>query len=604
MSRIIQILDETTANKIAAGEVVERPASVVKELIENSVDAGSTKIEIEIADGGMSHIRVSDNGRGMSAEDAGFSILRHATSKIRSVEDIYRIDSLGFRGEALPSIAAVSRFTLITRQQDVQLATYVRVIGGSVEDKRESGGGPGTTVTVEDLFFNTPARKKFLKTASSESGHIHDVITKMALTRPDISFKLINNGRTVLATPGTGNLTDGVASLYGPQTAAELLPVKHHQDSITVSGFIGKPTVLKSSRSWQTIAINGRVISSRMLSKAIDNAYHSMLPKTGYPFAILHLSAEPENIDVNVHPQKSEVKFGDEQAVFRAVYRAVVNTLVGESSPANLAATATVTPGRHERQEQPHPSIDYDYLNGKENRQTAATVSYLGQLCQEEILPFEAAQAAILRQDDLNGLEETVLSYDGSGQMSLQPLGQVEQCYIIAQGEDGLFIIDQHAAHERILYDRFRKRAGIIPAQQLLMPLLLPMDESDMALIFANSEVWTELGFSIDQAGPGLIRIHELPADLPSSDALDTIREIIIALRNHRQISPGDLRHTIIQVASCRGALKAGDILNMRQMQVLISELAATTLPYTCPHGRPAMIRFSPAELAKMFKRT
>lgn len=602
MSRTIRVLDETTANKIAAGEVVARPASVVKELIENSVDAGSTKIEVEIADGGISHIRVTDNGKGMSPEDAELAILRHATSKIRTVEDINHIDSLGFRGEALPSIAAVSQFTLTTREQEAPLGTYVKVIGGSVEDKREAGAGQGTTITVGELFFNTPARKKFLKTASSESSHVHDVITKMALTKPDIAFKLTNNGRSVLATPGTGKLTDAAASLYGPQTAAELLLVNHNQDGITVSGFIGKPTVLKSSRSWQTFSINGRVVTSRMLSKAFDNAYHSLLPKTGYPLAILHLTTDPENIDVNVHPQKSEVKFSDEQTVFRAVYRAVVNALENESSPANLAGTATIHPIQYERQETSYASFDPHYRGVKEYGSEPA--SYPGQLLQAQTLSFEATRAAISRQNDLAGLAQMSFVHGDPKQVSLQALGQVEQCYIVAQGEDGLFIVDQHAAHERILYDRFRERAGVIPAQQLLIPLLLPMDESDMTLIFDNNTVWAELGFSIDQAGPGLIRIHELPADLPASDIPDTIRDIIIALRNHHQITAGDLRHTIIQVASCRGAVKAGDALNMRQMQVLLSELNATTLPYTCPHGRPAMIRFSPTDLAKMFKRT
>ena len=614
MSLTIVVLDETTANKIAAGEVVERPASVVKELVENSIDANSTNIEIEITDGGASRIRVTDNGFGMSPEDARLAILRHATSKIRTVEDIYNIASLGFRGEALPSIAAVSRFALTTRQHDSPLATYVQVTGGTVDDISEAGAGPGTTITVGDLFFNTPARKKFLKSVSSESGHIHDIIAKLALVRADISFKLINNGRIVLATPGTGQLADAAASLYGPQTAAELLAVAHEQDGIAISGFIGKPTVLKSSRSWQTFSVNRRVVSSRMLSKALDNAYHSLLPKTGYPLAILYVSLAPATIDVNVHPQKSEVKFSDEQTVFRAVYRAVVNALTGAQSPATLATSAiSAVPANYDRVGQQstdeRPPISSSFRRPPVGEYQGATVPGLAgvqpvQLWQEAAVPLSVARVAMVEQDHLSGLPSEPAAPSIDGNLSLRPLGQVEDCYIVAQSPDGLFIVDQHAAHERILYDRFRERAGTIPAQQLLVPLLLELDDSDIQLMQDHGATWAELGFSLDQAGPGLIRITELPADVPQSDAPGMIREIVTALRNHRQPSAGELRHAILQIASCRGAVKAGDILNMRQMQVLLSELCGTTLPFTCPHGRPAMIRFSPGELAKMFKRT
>lgn len=612
---VIHILDEGTANKIAAGEVVERPASIVKELVENSIDALSSKIEVEIADGGVCHIRVTDNGTGMSPEDAKLAIVRHATSKIRQVEDLYTVQSLGFRGEALPSIAAVSRFSLTTRQHDVAMGTYVKVSGGMVEDVREAGAGLGTTITVADLFFNTPARKKFLKTLTTESNHIHDIIGKIALSRPEIAFKLNNNGRSTLATPGSGNLIDTIASLYGSQIASELLLIDHSQDGIAVSGFIGKPTVLKSSRQWQTIAVNQRIVSNRMISKALDNAYHSLLPKTGYPLAILHITVAPEAIDVNVHPQKSEVKFGDEQAVFRAVYRSVVNALTSASNPASLSTTirfpeskAQLSNAQDEQilrtvAQDPNPSYQGNYRQFSSAPLIKGTYSGgNAALFREDSLPLAVARTAMAQQKMLYGIDQS--SMEASQDLTLHPMGQVDKCYIIAWSEDGLFIVDQHAAHERILYDRLQQTAGIIPAQQLLVPLLLTIDEIDIQLILEHSAIWSELGFSIDQVGPSLIRVAELPADLSQSDADDMVRDIIIALRNHRQPSPGELRHAILQVASCRAAVKAGDILNMRQMQAILSELCATTLPYTCPHGRPAMIRFSTEGLAKMFKRT
>ena len=609
---LIRILDETTANKIAAGEVVERPSSIVKELIENAIDAGSTHIDVEVRDGGSSYIRVTDNGNGMSPADARLAILRHATSKILTADDLAAVHTLGFRGEALPSIAAVSRFTLTTRRDEDQLAAYLSVTGGSLEDVREAGGGKGTTVTVEDLFFNTPARRKFLKSVSSENSHIHDVLSRMALSRPDIAFKLTNNSKLVLATPGTGRLLDAAVSLYGPRTAAELLAVEHEQDGIAVAGFVGKPTVLKSSRQCQTFTVNRRVVNSRMLFKALDNAYHSLLPKTGYPLALLHINLPADRIDVNVHPQKSEVKFTDDQSVFRAVYRSVVNTLTTRTSPTELAASVMVAPKepfagfdvRASTIANREPLIESRVGHDFYQLYRTGAVPEKSALWLEEAIPLSVVREQIEREENLPGIEQTTaLDSDYQG-LILRPLGQIDDCYIVAESGDSLYVIDQHAAHERILYDKFHKSAGIIPAQQLLLPLLIDMDEGDIALIADTAPVWNELGFAIEQAGPELVRITELPADVPPSEAGDMIREVLTHLHGHRQPSAGELRHTIIEVAACRAAVKAGSTLTMRQMQALLNELCATDLSYTCPHGRPAMLRFSSKDLAKMFKRT
>lgn len=616
---IIKVLDEHTANKIAAGEVVERPASIVKELVENALDAGSSSIEIEIADGGASYIRVTDNGSGMNQHDAKMAVLRHATSKIRDVEDLYSISSLGFRGEALPSIAAVSRFTLTTRPQDEDMATYVELAGGQMTDVREAGANTGTTIVVQDLFFNTPARKKFLKSAAAESSHIHDIVAKLALSHPETAYKLINNGKLVMATPGNNSLTDTLASLYGQRVVPDLIPVSYEDDGISISGVIGKPTLLKSNRQWQTLIVNLRVVGSRFISKALDTAYHSLLPKSGYPLAVLRIMVPLESIDVNVHPQKSEIKFSDEQRIFRAVHRAVTAVLTAQQDPGQLAAMVPpsfTVPQLANRPETVRPRQQELYVETP--RLLVPTYET------EPALPFAVARERKVEQDhwlpgiaDMPAAEPMVAAAAvmttqdmtsaalaaAQPAFSLQPLGQIEECYIIAEGPDGLYIVDQHAAHERILYDRLAQKADTIPVQQLLVPLFLEFTPDDVEMISRHAELFAQLGFSLSEAGPNTIRLLEIPADIPTAEAESIMREILTEARKMNYVEAKALRHACLQITSCRAAIKAGDSLNMRQMQALLTELCATDLSYTCPHGRPAMIRFSPQDLAKMFKR-
>jgi len=593
MATKIHILDENTANKIAAGEVVERPASVVKELVENAIDANSRNITIEIIDGGMTYIRVTDDGNGMSREDARLAILRHATSKIHTADDLSAINTLGFRGEALPSIAAVSKFTLLTRTAEADLACCIRVTGGTVEDVSDAGGAVGTTVQVADLFFNTPARRKFLKTSATESGYINHIVSKLALANPQISFKLTSNNRLVLATPGNGSLADTLASLYGKDIIGDLLPLEFSKDDFAVTGYIGKPTLLKSNRHWQTFIINRRVINSRMLAKAIDNAYHSLLPRTGYPLVLLHITVPPNSIDVNVHPQKSEIKFADEQRIYRAVYRAITNVL---SMPAEYYRPdiITTTPVSNAAAIDKRAAIQHVTFHQPTYQPPS--------LWREDPVPFTAAQATIKNETNLAGIEPT--DGDVSQTSPLVPLGQIDNCFIIAQGTDGLYIIDQHAAHERILYDRLSKYTDRIPSQQLLLPVLLDVDSLECNLIMENQDLFYELGFAVDLAGPNLVRVLEVPVDIAAADIQECVREILAVIQTMHEPSPAELRHACLQTAACRGAIKAGDSLNMRQMQVLLNELYTTTLPYTCPHGRPTIIKFSPQDLAKMFKRT
>jgi DNA mismatch repair protein MutL len=600
---VIRILDENTANKIAAGEVVERPASVVKELVENALDAYSRNIEVTIADGGVSFIRVADDGVGMSRPDAELAILRHATSKISTAEDLFSVHSLGFRGEALPSIAAVSRFSLTTRPHDAGLATYVEVAGGVITDAREAGGGVGTVVTVADLFFNTPARRKFLKAPATESSHIHDILGKLALSHPEVAFRLVNNDRLVLATPGKGDLLAAISSLYGPKAGPELLPVSHEEEGLVVGGYVAKPTLLKSSRLWQTFIVNGRVVSSRLLAKALDNAYHSLLPKSGYPLAVLTIVLPADAVDVNVHPQKSEIKFSDESKLFKAVYRAVSAALAA-AQPEEAAATTTSVPWLRTEQHQ-NPGHQQGFVRHEYTPRPSVPASQ--PMWRETPLPFAAAREALRQEDALAGLDDAPPQEDAGGQdpgMSLAPLGQVDDCYIVARGDGGLYIIDQHAAHERILYERLSAASGRIPVQTLLVPVFLDLDPREALLVGEHLAVFHDLGFTLEQVGPATFRVTEMPADVPPGEARDFLHDILVLLDGRASPSAAELRHACLQTAACRAAVKAGDSLSMRQIQALLQELAATSLPYTCPHGRPAIVRFSSDDLAKLFKRT
>lgn len=601
MSAFIQVLDEHTANKIAAGEVVERPASVVKELIENAIDAGSSKIEVEIMSGGGSFIRVTDNGSGMSKEDAQLAVQRHATSKLRTVQDLASIATLGFRGEALPTIAAVSKFSLLTRRETDEFATLVEIKGGALADVREAGGNVGTTVKAEDLFFNTPARKKFLKTPSSEGSHINDILIKLALANPAVTFKFINNNKLVLSTPGTGHLFDAIQSIYGVKVGEELLLLEFQDDAVAISGFISKPSVLRSSRQWQTYIVNGRVIQSRSIAKAIDNAYHSMLPKNGYPLAVLHIKVPQHTVDVNVHPQKSEMKFEDESRLFKAVYKSVLDAVRVPDQLEDIAA-----PVQHiERHYTPVSLEMKPHVEGAYAPSAAAALNVV----REPDVSFQMAREILSSAKNKEAAARTELCAASSpakeeAQMSLFPLGQVDACYIIASDQKDLFIIDQHAAHERILYDRFAQMAEEIPSQQLLVHLFLDFTKEECDLIDKHQAVFEKLGFSMELSGPGTMRLMEIPSDVPLGEAEPLIREIIGSVREMKNPTAGQIRHACVAITACRAAIKAGDILNLRQMQIVLAELARTTLPYTCPHGRPVIIKFTNGELAKMFKRT
>ena len=667
--REVRLLDTNTSNQIAAGEVVEKPASVVKELVENALDAGADSIEVTIFEGGTEYIRVADNGCGMTEQNARMALQRHATSKIREVDDLRSLHTLGFRGEALPSIASVSRFELLTRPQQEELATSIKVNGGEEEECIQTGGPAGTTVIVKDLFYNVPARRKFLKTVSTEGRYITEMLTRIALARPDVRFKLTSNDKEVLVTPGLGNLKDTITALYGKKVSDDLLPVKLDGvfAGILVQGFIGKPTLLKGTRGWQTILVNGRSISNLMISKAIEHAYQSQIPKRGFAFAVLDIQVDPATIDVNVHPQKSEIKFSDESAIYKAVFRALTDALtkpmhaeqeksLQEQNRQALAAVleraekgndSTAGQGTGAVRNEPagqqtifgeiadtgrqgHLNRDfgedinrYGHYENREthfgnHRQSGAAFSHprqeiwkrpdkaYGEESPKEPV-YSLGETRQLMQDQAPLQTDNTVAMQLAGEDTLEtiwPIGQVDKTFIIAQSEDTLYLIDQHAAHERILYDRLVLTHNDIPAQQLLIPLYVTLQPEDVELLEQHHDAFYKLGVDITTAGENSVRIASLPSDIRNEDAEDFIREIAQYLRDHRTPEASELRQDVLHMTACRAAIKAGEVLNMRQMRQLIIDLCNTTHPFTCPHGRPCMIAVTSDELYKLFKRT
>lgn len=662
MSAKVQLLDQNTSNQIAAGEVVEKPASVVKELVENSLDAGADTIEVSIFAGGTEFIRVRDNGSGMDEANARMAILRHATSKIVKADDLLTLHTLGFRGEALPSIASVSHFTLLTREAGAEFATRITLDGGEDMDVESMGGDVGTTITVKDLFYNVPARRKFLRTVNTEGRYISDILSKIALSRPDVHIVLTRDDKEVINTPGSGDLVDTIESLYGKEVTKELLTVDYAQDGITLKGFISRPTLLKGTRQWQTLFVNGRCINNRMVSKAIDHAYQSQIPKAGFPFAVLNIGIDTHLIDINVHPQKSEIKFGDESAVYRAVYhglcQALTQPMAGKREGDGSVALAQpgfrkmepplagVPAGRAPEPEQKPLFQGGD--KGYQPRTSAFGRSYAsspsgsyGQpvwkvpdaISEDTTAKFFAAQ----RRDDLGASGETAgagnpapegealpasrpgeeaslsdetlteEARDGalaSGVDLIWPLGQVDRVFIIAQSETALYLIDQHAAHERIMYDKFIRQQQEIPSQQLLLPLFLNVTRPDVDLIEEYRDEFLKLGVDVEPAGETSLRVSALPADVESSQAEGFIEDILKLLSENKKIKASDLRESVLHYAACHSAIRAGEVLNIRQMRQLILELLNTEHPFTCPHGRPCMIQLTSDELYHMFKRT
>lgn len=634
----IQILDAQTANSIAAGEVVERPASVVKELVENALDAGASVIQVEIRQGGIASIRITDNGCGMDEEDAKLSFARHATSKIRSIDDLEAIHTMGFRGEALASIAAVAKVRLETRLLGSDSGTLIEIAAGDLTTVRPIGCPEGTSITIESLFFNTPARFKFLKKDSSEAAAIADILERMALARPDVSFRLVSQGNELLHTPGNNDLKSAVFAVFGKTAAQDSLVVDYEQAPVHLRGFIGTPEAARNSRTWQCFYVNGRLVRSRAISAAIDEAYATHLMKRKFPLAVLMIDLPTPLVDVNVHPQKMEVRFWDEQAIFRAVYHAVQNTLqrelaLVESGPlstgssilptnslqGNDAQVTAVPAGQPVLYQQ--PALDLEQVSTGQSVLNATSQSVPAEAGQpgrpDEQTAYKPAQPApvVLREGSESADQPTQPAQPaeaGAGKKTINSLlsariiGQLFATYLILEQGEDLLLVDQHAAHERILFEQLvaRHRArGPAASQSLLVPQTLAVSAREQAVLLAEQETLLDLGFDYEAFGPQTVLIRAVPdgghLHLNPQAALRVALDSLMS----EKIKSADQISTLYYSMACKAAIKAHDLLHPDEMKRLLDDLQGLDDPYHCPHGRPVIIRISRFELEKQFKR-
>ncbi len=580
----IRVLTDEVAAKIAAGEVIERPASVVKELVENAIDAGASSIHVEVRQGGRRQMRVADDGCGIARGEVELAFARHATSKLQSVEDLERIATLGFRGEALASIAAVSQVTLLTRARDEEVGTRLRVEGAQVVRREPHGHPPGTTVSVENLFYNVPARLKFLRTDATERKHIDNLVVRYAMAYSACQIVLENDGRLTFRSPGSGSLLDVLIEVYGLEAAQSLIAIgsvdEDQERSIHVSGYVSPPEMHRSNREQITLFVNGRWIQDRSLTFAVEQAYHTLLPEGRHPLAVLQIALPPDQVDVNVHPTKSEVKFQRQSVVFRAVQRAVREALV---------AQASIPEARY-------PAAQWGHDGWQERRGILVGAG-----------ATQAALDLIPQRED--GLTQPWFPETGPARGEKLPplrvLGQLAQTYILAEGPEGLYLIDQHAAHERVLYEQLLAgQAGAnVPSQALLeaLPVELTPGQSE------ELDEWLEplygLGFEDEPFGGSTVLLRAVPVILARTDVRESLVGILDELAAGGEPLAEEMDVRAAAAACKRGAVKAGQTLALEEMQGLIRQLEGATLPRTCPHGRPTMILLSQTWMEREFGR-
>jgi DNA mismatch repair protein MutL len=596
--RRVAVLPDHLANKIAAGEVIQRPESAVKELLENALDAGARHLTVIIKDGGTTLIQVVDDGAGMDEQDAVASFLRHATSKIASYEELEEIRTYGFRGEALASIAAVAQVTMKTRRAGDDMAVVVRIDGGAPPRISREGREPGTSVSVQNLFYNVPARRKFLKTTTTEFRHVYDAVHRIALGRPDVAVTFISDDETIFdLKPAT--VEERMVDLFGQRQFAAMIPVREATDLLTVHGFIGKPTFGQKTRFNQYLFLNGRFIVNRNINHAVFSAYENLLVKGTFPFFLLFIDVDPRRVDVNVHPSKMEAKFEDEQAVYRLVSSLVRQGLAasgGESIP-GLAMNQTG-----------------DTTGGTSLRFTPAQHLWPGSVDRRTGEIFQQAGnggdvAARLLSTTLSPVAVPPPSAGDLERPDQEPsalIWQLHNKYILSQVRDGLMIVDQHVAHERILYERALQRFEnkLQAAQQLLFPCTLQLSAGDFALVSELLPHLTLLGFDIKAFGKNTIVIEGVPPDVKGGQEERIIQDMLALYREYQQHAPMDVRDNLAKSFSCRSAIKAGDPLSEQEMRSLIDQLFTTRMPYVCPHGRPVVLRISIDELDRRFGRT
>ena len=636
--RKIAVLDQNTIDKIAAGEVVERPASVVKELVENAVDAGSTAITVEIKDGGISFIRVTDNGGGIPKDQVPLAFLRHATSKIQRVEDLLWISSLGFRGEALSSISAVSQMEVITKTPEALTGVRYIIEGGQEKALEEIGAPNGTTMLVRNLFYNTPARGKFLKTAMTEAGYVSSYIEQLALSHQNISFKYMVNGQTRLHTSGNANLKDVIYGIYGRDITRELLPVSIERPGISISGFIGKPVVARGNRNFENYYINGRYVKSKLLMKAIEEAYKPFMMQHKYPFVCLHYTIEGEAIDVNVHPTKMEVRFQNQGAVYNATYDMIQEALSGRELIPQVELEKKQAKPVQQKLSAPEP-FETGFKQQTVRQQPAAPsylkeepAAYVPEVAKASEMPQISRQVGIRpavhievqgtqqekpKEEPKKTVEHTVVQQPK--QMELfddkllskearsrhRIIGQLFDTYWLVEYENTFYIIDQHAAHEKVLYEKFMKEFSNrdIVSQMVSPPQVISLNLQEDMLLKAHMEVFQELGFEISEFGGREYSIHGVPADLYGCSVQDFFVEVLDGLENENTKQVSELLAGKIATAACKAAVKGNNRLSFEEADQLIGQLLGLDNPYHCPHGRPTIVSMSKYELEKKFKR-
>ena len=597
MSRI-RLLSETVASQVAAGEVVERPASVVKELVENSIDAGARKIDILIRRGGISLVRVIDDGCGMDRDDALLSLERHATSKIRSAEDLQAIVTLGFRGEALPSIASVSRFRLTTREPDAVAGTEIIVNGGKIDIVRDGGEAPGTQVEARSLFFNLPARRKFLRSENTESRNVEHQLHLQAIGHPEIAFTFVREERIVFQLPPTAELIDRLRDLYGQALVERLLPVNESSSAqVRVKGFVGRAGVSRQSRDQQLLFVNGRAIENPVLNVALREGYHTALMKGQYPVTFLFLEIDPAAVDVNVHPAKREVRFRDPAGVREAVVTAVRETLESDRADwqEKFRAPTPITGGT--------TSVSSQILSPvAAPRELPQLENEFGLRGEKSVELAPAAKATTASSQEIMGRDRA----RPSNSQQFQIIGVLNKLYVLMENADGLVLVDQHAAHERILFEELRRRMEEqgVPSQKLLIPQTFDLPPRDAEWVERNLSILQKMGIGIEGFGPNTFKIDSLPAFLQTSDPISFMQRVIDDLKSASDSSSAlRLGEEMIAITVCRHAVKANDPLRYLEVEKLIQDLLECDLPYCCPHGRPTMIQISLAELEKKFGR-
>ncbi|MDM0577226.1 DNA mismatch repair endonuclease MutL [Clostridium perfringens] len=669
----INILNADTANKIAAGEVIERPSSVVKELVENSLDAGAKNITIEIQNGGESLIKIIDDGSGVHPEDVEKAFNPHATSKIKDTYDIFSINTFGFRGEALPSIASIARVDFKSKTEDFDMGKELIISGGEKESLTDCSMNRGTQIEVRDLFFNVPARKKFLKTTARESALINDLVNRISLANPDVSFKLFNNNKKILNTYGNGKLIDVIRTIYGKSTAENLIYFEEHKDTASVYGFIGNDTLARASRNNQSLFVNKRYVKNRSLTVAVENAFRSFNVTGKFPFFVLFIDTYPELIDVNIHPTKSEIKFKDERFIFKVVFDAVHSAMreyvkdtftipeeeekkfealkeevIQESLDKEISTLEKLKENinykvSEDRKKEEiysyNPSKDYeaktevnipvDFLS-KENQDESSKfnnslenndfkeisakreISYDPILIKNEIRDkvsentydsLESSDYKCNKNEHGNSLEETI--YKEAKFPKLRVIGQFNKTYILAEYDSTLYLIDQHAAHEKILFEKYssdiaKKKVEIQP---LMIPLVVTLPTEDYLYYDENKEIFEKAGFKISDFGDNSIRIEEVPYFLDKLNPTELITSMVNNLKKMGTGETVEVKYNKIASMSCRAAVKANDVLSILEMENLIKDLRYINDPFHCPHGRPTIIKFTSYELDKKFKR-